>query len=92
MIKIREARDADLDDMVEVQNTIHRAGLRENPVDASLIHERCPLDADGARHTSQAPHWLDSSILSPGAVQDGRPVAAPSRALLRHPRNEGDTR
>ena len=52
MIKIREARDADLDDMVEVQNAIHRAGLRERPVDASLIHERCPLDADGARHTS----------------------------------------
>lgn len=40
MIEIREARDADADDMVEVQNAIHRAGLRESPVDASLIHER----------------------------------------------------
>jgi L-amino acid N-acyltransferase YncA len=40
MIEFREARPADVDAMVEVQNAIHRAGLRPSPVDAALVEER----------------------------------------------------
>lgn len=40
MIRIREAMDEDADDMAEVQNAIHRAGLRPGPVDAALVRER----------------------------------------------------
>ncbi|MDF2665754.1 MAG: acetyltransferase [Microbacterium sp.] len=40
MIEFRDARPADVDAMVEVQNAIHRAGLRPSPVDAALVEER----------------------------------------------------
>ena len=40
MIDSREARPDDIDAMVEVQNAIHRAGLRSWPVDAALVEER----------------------------------------------------
>lgn len=40
MIHIREAVDEDAEDMAEVQNAIHRAGLRPGPVDAALVRER----------------------------------------------------
>lgn len=40
MIEFRDARPADVDAMVEVQNAIHRAGLRAAPVDAALVTER----------------------------------------------------
>lgn len=40
MTVIRPARDADADDMAEVQNAIFRAGLRSTPVDTALIRER----------------------------------------------------
>lgn len=40
MIHIREAVDEDAEDMAEVQNAIHRAGLRSTPVHAALVHER----------------------------------------------------
>lgn len=40
MIDFRDARPDDIDAMVEVQNAIHRAGLRSWPVDAALVEER----------------------------------------------------
>lgn len=40
MIEFRDARPEDLDDMVEVQNAIHRAGLRAWAVDADFVRER----------------------------------------------------
>ncbi|WP_144783465.1 GNAT family N-acetyltransferase [Microbacterium sp. BH-3-3-3] len=40
MIDFREARPDDIDAMVEVQNAIHRAGLRAWPVDAAFVEER----------------------------------------------------
>ncbi len=40
MIEFRPARPADIDAMAEVQNAIHRAGLRPAPVDAALVEER----------------------------------------------------
>ena len=40
MLEIRPARPADADAMAEVQNAIHRAGLRANPVDVALVRER----------------------------------------------------
>ena len=40
MIEIRPARPTDAEDMVEVQNAIHRAGLRASPVDLALVRER----------------------------------------------------
>ena len=40
MTQIRAARDADAEDMAEVQNAIYRAGLRSSPVDVPLIRER----------------------------------------------------
>lgn len=40
MIHIREAVDEDAEDMAEVQNAIHRAGLRAGPVDTDLVRER----------------------------------------------------
>lgn len=40
MTEIRPARFTDAQDMAEVQNAIHRAGLRANPVDVSLVRER----------------------------------------------------
>lgn len=45
MTEIRPARAADAEDMTEVQNAIHRAGLRPSPVDVALIHQRY-LDMD----------------------------------------------
>ena len=45
MTEIRPARAADAEDMTEVQNAIHRAGLRLSPVDVALIHQRY-LDMD----------------------------------------------
>ncbi|WP_285136775.1 GNAT family N-acetyltransferase [Microbacterium sp. lyk4-40-TSB-66] len=40
MIEFRDAALADVDALVEVQNAIHRAGLRPAPVDAGLVTER----------------------------------------------------
>lgn len=40
MVDIRQARDADVEDMVEVQNAIFRAGSRSSPVDADTVRER----------------------------------------------------
>lgn len=40
MIEFRNARIADVQALVEVQNAIHRAGLRAAPVDAALVTER----------------------------------------------------
>lgn len=40
MSEIRPARDGDALDLVAVQNEIHRAGLRETPVDEAQIRER----------------------------------------------------
>ena len=40
MIEIRPARPTDAGAMAEVQNAIHRAGLRANPVDVALVRER----------------------------------------------------
>ena len=40
MIHVREAADEDAEDMTEVQNAIHRAGLRPGPVEAALVRER----------------------------------------------------
>lgn len=40
MIELRASRPSDAEDMAEVQNAIHRAGLRSTPVDVELIRER----------------------------------------------------
>ena len=40
MVDIRQAVDADAEDMVEVQNAIYRAGLRPGPVDTATVRER----------------------------------------------------
>ena len=40
MIEFRDAHPADIDAMVEVQNAIHRAGLRASASDAALVEER----------------------------------------------------
>lgn len=40
MIEFRVAAPPDAESMAEVQNAIHRAGLRANPVDAGLIRDR----------------------------------------------------
>jgi ribosomal protein S18 acetylase RimI-like enzyme len=40
MTAIRPARPEDAEDMAEVQNAIHRAGLRPSPVDVELVRER----------------------------------------------------
>ncbi|MEJ6489870.1 GNAT family N-acetyltransferase [Leucobacter sp. USCH14] len=40
MVDIRQAVDADADDMVEVQNAIYCAGLRSGPVDIATVRER----------------------------------------------------
>ena len=40
MIQIRQAATTDAEDMADVQNAIHRAGLRSNPVDAAIVRER----------------------------------------------------
>ncbi|MDQ1172361.1 L-amino acid N-acyltransferase YncA [Microbacterium testaceum] len=48
MIEFRDARPEDLDDMVEVQNAIHRAGLRAWAVDADFVRERY---LDDGEHT-----------------------------------------
>jgi len=40
MTTIRPAQPTDADDMAEVQNAIHRAGLRSSPVDVALVRER----------------------------------------------------
>jgi GNAT superfamily N-acetyltransferase len=40
MIEIRPARPSDADDMADVQNAIHRAGLRAGPVDVEEVRER----------------------------------------------------
>lgn len=40
MIEIRPATPGDAEGMAEVQNAIHRAGLRASPVDVALIRER----------------------------------------------------
>lgn len=40
MIELRPATLADADAMAEVQNAIHRAGLRATPVDVTLVRER----------------------------------------------------
>src|SRR5699024_6077302 len=40
MTEIRPARPTDAEDMAEVQNAIHRAGLRASPVDVALVHRR----------------------------------------------------
>ncbi|MBM7501223.1 hypothetical protein JOD52_002063 [Brachybacterium muris] len=40
MIHVREAADEDAEDMTEVQNAIHRAGLRPGPVEAALVRGR----------------------------------------------------
>lgn len=40
MTGIRPARPADAEDMAEVQNAIHRAGLRASPVDVVLVRGR----------------------------------------------------
>lgn len=40
MIEFRDVRPADVDAMVEVQNAIHRAGLRAAPVDAAFVTQR----------------------------------------------------
>ncbi|MGC5627789.1 N-acetyltransferase family protein [Georgenia sp. Z1344] len=40
MTTIRPARPSDAEDMTEVQNAIHRAGLRESPVDVASVRER----------------------------------------------------
>jgi ribosomal protein S18 acetylase RimI-like enzyme len=40
MTEIRPARPTDAEDMAEVQNAIHRAGLRASPVDVALVRAR----------------------------------------------------
>lgn len=40
MTDIRPARATDAEEMAEVQNAIHRAGLRQTPVDVALVRER----------------------------------------------------
>jgi ribosomal protein S18 acetylase RimI-like enzyme len=40
MTEIRPARPTDAEDMADVQNAIHRAGLRSSPVDIALVRER----------------------------------------------------
>lgn len=40
VIEIRRARPSDAQDMTDVQNAIHRAGLRASPVDIAAIRER----------------------------------------------------
>ncbi|NYF18352.1 ribosomal protein S18 acetylase RimI-like enzyme [Microbacterium sp. AK009] len=61
MIEFREARHSDLDDMVEVQNAIHRAGLRASPVDAVFVTERY-LDPE---------HSLSCTVADRGGVVVG---------------------
>lgn len=39
-VELRPARQSDAAGMAEVQNAIHRAGLRANPVDEAFVHER----------------------------------------------------
>ncbi|SDQ13434.1 GNAT family N-acetyltransferase [Microbacterium sp. cf332] len=46
MISFRPAEATDAEAMAEVQNAIHRAGLRATPVDAGLMRERY-LDSAG---------------------------------------------
>lgn len=57
MIEFRDAHPADIDAMVEVQNAIHRAGLRASASDAALVEERY-FDAE-------------HSIACPVATRDG---------------------
>lgn len=40
MTEIRPARPTDAEDLAEVQNAIHRAGLRAGPVDVATVRER----------------------------------------------------
>jgi ribosomal protein S18 acetylase RimI-like enzyme len=40
MIELRPAEPTDAASMAEVQNAIHRAGLRANPVDIAFVQER----------------------------------------------------
>lgn len=40
MTELRSALSTDADDMAEVQNAIHRAGLRSSPVTVALVRER----------------------------------------------------
>lgn len=40
MMVLRAARSTDAEQMADVQNAIHRAGLRSSPVDAELVRER----------------------------------------------------
>lgn len=60
MTEIRPARPTDAEDMAEVQNAIHRAGLRASPVDPDLVRERY-LDEE----------WLVACTV---VVQEGRVV------------------
>lgn len=60
VIEFRPARLTDAEDMAEVQNAIHRAGLRKSPVDEALVRERYL----GVEHT----------IACTVADQDGRVV------------------
>ena len=60
MIELRAVRPADVQDLVDVQNAIHRAGLRPNPVDLALVRERY-LDPE---------HAIACTV----AVSDGRVI------------------
>ncbi|MDY0830029.1 hypothetical protein SK224_12925 [Microbacterium sp. BG28] len=40
MIELRPAEPTDAASMAEVQNAIHRAGLRANPVDIAFVQDR----------------------------------------------------
>ncbi|WP_232531726.1 GNAT family N-acetyltransferase [Microbacterium halophytorum] len=67
MIELRDAIPADAEAMADVQNAIHRAGLRASPVDVALIQERYL----GVEHT----------IACTIAEQDGRIVGFQSLKL-----------
>lgn len=60
MTELRAVRRSDAQDLVDVQNAIHRAGLRPSPVDLSLVRERY-LDAE---------HAIACTV----AVRDGRVI------------------
>lgn len=60
VIEFRPAEPTDAEGMAEVQNAIHRAGLRQSPVDVALITERYL----GVEHT----------VACTVAEQDGRVV------------------
>lgn len=61
MIELRSARPTDAEDMAEVQNAIHRAGLRASPVDVTPVRERYLDD-------------VEYGIACTVAEQDGRVV------------------